>query len=83
MMLPRVVGADHGATEFSVCPIGFQSYFGPVLPCYALFLPFVVGTCQCRLGICNFKYYCFTGNHSACLPVVSEKTMDFGAVKQC
>lgn len=76
-MLPRIVGAEHGVTEFSVCTIGFQSYFGPELSCYALFLPFVVGTCQCRLGICNFKYY-FTGNHSVCLPAVSERQWALG-----
>lgn len=28
--------------------------------------------------ICNFKYYRFTGTHSACLPMVSEETMGWG-----
>lgn len=38
-----VPDARHSAAEFSVSPDGFLSFFIPVLPCYALILPFSNG----------------------------------------
>lgn len=35
-----VPDARHNAAEFSVSPDGFLSFFIPILPCYALILPF-------------------------------------------
>ena len=48
--------------EFGVCPAGFQSYFGPVLPHYA---PLWNGNflCQCMLEVGDF-HFVFTGDYS-------------------
>lgn len=51
--------AGHGAAECSICPSGFYSSFGPVFPCYFLFLPFGMGmfvySVPSYLG-CNFLF---------------------------